>query len=452
MMHKAAEILLSEGAIRKEKLLLDFIWNLFEEDECRIIDHDFIPYKYFVRVNEDAEKDRALLESDMDSRLKNELNVLLYLKTRESFDITGFILNHIDTDNFFSLPPEVFDLHQLKRGKIFWLYLKERGDTFERFGEIINDAIWPAKNDRLAGAREEADPYIAPYIDSAINESGDRHFELYKFLNVYCIAGKSINRMLDEQPEKGRALLERAGKHLALLRKIDEKEISPEERKFYYSTSVYAAHFVSEQSSPWKALKPFLLTFRNSRHVLLRDDLTPNGMQKENPAERVFNLLYIQRDEEKLKQLRRDMAGGIADFLKPLPSGDRGSPLDRAQNYSDTEKKLEGFDISYREPNPHWRYAYVRALDDLGVDTGGKGYFFHSLLNQVKSHDPSPLVRDAAGKTAEHLRNIRGGWEEGSHRRHLIQAFWWIRRAHMLTLNSPINDREALRTRNTEYR
>jgi hypothetical protein len=359
----------------------------------------------------------------------------------------------VDTDDFFSLPQEVFDLHQLKRGKIFWLYLKERGDTVQRFEKICDSTMGLDRKDRFAEEREEAAAsYIAPYIDSAINEGGDKYFGLYKFLNVYCIARKSINRMLDEQPEKGRALLERGRKHLALLRRIGEKEISPEEKKFFYSTSVYAAYFVAEQSSPWKALKPFLLAFRNARRVLLRDDLRPNSMQIENPAEMIFRLLHIQSDEEKLKLLRRDMANSIADFLKPLPPGDKGNPLDREQNYGDTEKALEGFDIGYREPNPHWRCAYVRALGDLGLDSNGKGHFFHALLKQAAEHDPSPMVRDASGKTAELLRSIRGGWEEGSHRRHLIQAFWWLRRAHMLTLNSPINDREALRIRNTEYR
>jgi hypothetical protein len=172
----------------------------------------------------------------------------------------------------------------------------------------------------------------------------------------------------------------------------------------------------------------------------------------ENVAAWILRILYAQRDEEQLKALRRDMANDIADLLKPIPPKDRGNPRDREQNYGGMEKKLEGFEISYREPNPHWRYAYVRALNDLGIDADGKGHFLHALLDRVAENDPAPMVRDSAGKTAAQLRKIRDGWAAGSHRRHLIQAFWWLRRAHMLTLNSPINDKEALRTRTTEYR
>jgi hypothetical protein len=452
MTYKAAEILLSEGAIRKEPLLSGFIWNLFEEDERWISDRDFIPYKYFLRVNGDIEKDRALLKA-AGVHLKIELTVLRYLKTRGSFDADDFILNHVDTADFFSLPPEVFDLHRSSRGKIFWSYLRERGDTFEHFEKIAGGITRPGRKDWLAEAKKEADPYAAPYIDNAVNEGGDRYFELYKFLNVYYIAGESINRMLDEQAEKARALMDRAGKHLVLLRGIEKKE--PEEKRYYHAASVCAAHFISERGPLWKALKPFLLAFRNSRRVLLRDNLSSNTVSRteRNPADEIFGLLcYAPEDGEKLKLLRRDMADSLADLLKPLPSKDRGDPRDREQNYGDAEKNLEGFDITYREPNPYWRCAYVRALDDLGVDTDGKGHFFHSLLEQVKDHDPSPAVRDAAEKTAKSLRNIREGWKQGSHKRHLIQAFWWLKRAHMLTLNSPINDREALKTRNTEYR
>jgi hypothetical protein len=457
MLHKAAEILLSEGAIKKEVPLLDFIWSLFEEDEDKVVDYDFIPYKYFLRVNGDDGKDRAFLTLKfVTGNLKTELTVLRHLKTQGTFDAAGFILNCSSMKEFISLPPEFFDLHQLNRAEIFWLYLRERGNTFDRFEEIINAVIRPTGNEWSAEIDWEAsDPYIAPYIDNAIGEGGDSYFELYKFLAIYYIAGESINRMLDEQPEKNRALLERAGKHLALIRGIEKKEIFPEEKRHCYLTSFCAAWFVLERGSPWKALKPFLLAFRNSRCVLLQENLRSNtmGMTDRTPADAIFRLLhYAPKDEEKLKLLRRDMANGISDFLKPLPSGDRGNPLDREQNYSDDEKRLEGFDIAYREPNPHWRYAYVRALDDLGVDADGKGHFFHSLLERVAEHDPSLVVRDAAGKTAERLRELREGWEEGSHRRHLMQAFWWLRRAHMLTLGSPINDKEALKTRNTEYR
>jgi hypothetical protein len=450
LLYRAAKILLSEGAIRKEPALTGFIWRLFEQDKGIYINRDFIPYKYFLRVNGDEEKDRLLLEK-ADSTLKKETAVLRRLKIRGSFDAADFVLN-LGVDELASLPQEFFDLHQLNPAEIFFLYLRERGDTFAHF-EKITDAFIPFGPNPLAGAEQKLmDGHGAYYIDNAVNEDGGGYLELYKFLVLYCFAGESMNRTLDEGPEKERALLDRCGKHLALLRRIEKEAISPEEKKYNYQTSFYAARFISERSSCWKGLKPFLLALRNSGRVLLKENLVPVLENKENFATGILKLLYMQKDEEKLKLLRRDMADGITDLLKPLPPKDRGNPRDREQNYGATEKELEGFAAAYREPNPHWRYAYVRALGDLGVDADGKGHFFHSLLEQAAEHDPSPLVRDAAAKTAARLRKIRGGWEDGSHRRHLILAFWWFRRAHMLTLDSPINEKEALRTRNTEYR
>jgi hypothetical protein len=127
-------------------------------------------------------------------------------------------------------------------------------------------------------------------------------------------------------------------------------------------------------------------------------------------------------------------------------------PQAGGREYGAYERGLDGFDLKYREPNPLWRYAYVRALGDLGVDSGGGGRLIHNIMDKTAAEDSFPEVKEWAGKTAEALRRIRDGWEKGEHKRRLLHAFWWMRRAHMLTLQSPFDEKDALRTRNTEFR
>jgi hypothetical protein len=222
--------------------------------------------------------------------------------------------------------------------------------------------------------------------------------------------------------------------------------------KYYYETSINAAWIIAKTVSCWKGIKPLLLAFRNTRRVLLGEKLHPLAVE-ENIADALFGLLNHRWDDEKAEQLRRDMADEFCGYLKPLSEKDSGDPKDRERNYTETERNLQGFDLAYREPNPLWRYAYARALADLGVDVDGKGHFFHSILEKAAEKDPSPAVKEAAAKTAEYLRKLRDGWEEGSHKRHLIQAFWWLRRAHVLTIDERLyNEQEAVKARTSEFR
>jgi len=162
--------------------------------------------------------------------------------------------------------------------------------------------------------------------------------------------------------------------------------------------------------------------------------------------------LKSAKDNDAYKDLRRDMANDLAEMLKPIPDKDRGTPHDRLQNYIKEEIDSPGFDISRREPDALWRYAYVRALVDLGVDTDGKGHFIHTTLEKLAETDVSEDVREAAKKASERLKRIRGGYADGSNRRHLMQAYWWFRWAHLKSLGIKMDEKEALKVRVTEYR
>jgi hypothetical protein len=100
----------------------------------------------------------------------------------------------------------------------------------------------------------------------------------------------------------------------------------------------------------------------------------------------------------------------------------------------------------------HWRYAYIRAIGDLGVSADGRGHYLYSVLDKSAENDPDPDVRAAAKKASEKLRRLRGGIREGNHTRHLFEAFWWIRQAHMTSLEQAVDHSEALVLRVNEWR
>jgi hypothetical protein len=447
---KAAALLLTPSAeIRAEPEILDIIWRYFKIPGRIFFQDDFIPYKYFIRVNTDPEKDSALLDAAAKNPHFNriELKVIRYIKLHGNFNFVDFSLNYNNIDDIAGFSPDVFVHHRLEKLALCLLYLKEKGDTFEKAKNIIRSLA--NKPPPIA----ETSEYLGFFVNEAANEKEGEFLKLFILTALYCRINFDIQRLLEDMPHDTEIILERCRKHLAMLRKIETKGLSNDEVTYYCETSANAAWLIAKTVSCWKGIKPLLLAFRNTRHILLNEKLKPLKEMQENIASAIFRLLNHRWGDEKAKQLRRDMAGEFCAYLKPLPEKDRGDPRDRERNYAETERNLEGFDLAYREPNPLWRYAYTRSLADLGVDVDGKGHFFHSILEKAAENDPSPAVREAAGKTAEYLRKLRDGWDAGSHKRHLVQAFWWLRRAHVLTIDERLyNEQEAVKARTSEFR
>ena len=210
--------------------------------------------------------------------------------------------------------------------------------------------------------------------------------------------------------------------------------------------------------SCWSGLKPLLLAFRHADRPLVGSGLRPLPESVKNTrtnlAVEIDSFLRREWGEDRLKALRRDMANFFSDHLKirKKKASTAAKTRDRGYERYDSEHALEGFSRDYLEPSPLWRCAYVRALGDLAVDSSGNGHLIHNILHKVAGEDPSSEVRKWAKQVENRLRSIRGGMEENFHEHRLFQAFWWIRRTHLLTLQSPINEKEALKTRNTEYR
>jgi hypothetical protein len=151
-------------------------------------------------------------------------------------------------------------------------------------------------------------------------------------------------------------------------------------------------------------------------------------------------------DQEKLKDLRYNMANDFAEYLKPAKNERQ------TEKYTQTERETEGFDLSYTEPSSYWRYAYVRALGDLAVKTDKRGHYFHKILENVSEEDPSEDVKSAATKVMKELDLIRKGYSGANHKKCLFEAFWWLKQAHVLSLGGEVDSKKALELRIKEWR
>jgi len=202
----------------------------------------------------------------------------------------------------------------------------------------------------------------------------------------------------------------------------------------------------------WHGLKSLLIALRKTKMEWVDANLVVNKNCYPDSSNNLVKeiMLYFDFFRESLKSLRQDMADGFSDWLKPLPESKRGNLDKRLAEFTEIEKDREGFNITYTEPDPIWRYAYVRAIADLGVDVDGKGHYIHSVMDMAAQKDPSETVRTAAKKTSIKLKKLRDGWDGENHYQKITYAFWWIKQASRLALNLPIDREASLQTRNSD--
>jgi hypothetical protein len=286
--------------------------------------------------------------------------------------------------------------------------------------------------------KEEKDIFFLPFCERAAQETENSYEYLFAFLKLRSYFLGDIDYMLDDHEAIVNHLITRCGKMLNVFRKCVEQN------KFHYEYVFAASIFIWEKTGNiWKAVKPLFLTFRSSKEVLLSESLSRHST---SPLFGMIIFFFNIENKEKLKELRYDMANDFAEYLK------EAKKERQTENYTQIERGKEGFDPNYTEPSPFWRYAYIRALGDLGVKTDKRGHFFREILKKVSQNDPSEQVKSAAEKTASELDAIRGGYSGNNHKKCLFEAFWWLRQAHMLSLGAKIDDKKALGLRIKEWR
>lgn len=225
-----------------------------------------------------------------------------------------------------------------------------------------------------------------------------------------------------------KAAADQIGRMRPLLRRADTKEARSE---FALTHSVFSdcCFLLFEMGDLWDAWKPLLLAFR----ALGAPSLSPTLSFVENaphpwsiiPSSIVMMFHHHARFEQVHDASLSGLRSGFSRFcLESLKTLKRDSP-------------------ELREPDPNWRYCYIRAARELRINPDGDG---HRVLDWVSANDPHDQVREAAKVARKDMR--KGDHLDGRSPRELaIRAFWWLQQAHMLALDQVIEPSGSQRTR-----
>jgi hypothetical protein len=289
--------------------------------------------------------------------------------------------------------------------------------------------------------------FINTFYERTIQEIEPSCIELCTFLKFrsysYNIANIALFTDTVEHPD---AVKIRCGKMLRNFRNIEQEDIDEEERNLRYDCAWLAGKFIFEKTGKaWKTIKPLIVAFRRSKKPLVANSLHPSSRLPE------MIMYFFNEDQKTLKELIIDMANDFMDYFTPKDRENEKTKL-QIEQYTEFECKEEGFDLNLREPSPFWRYAYIRALTDLGVKKDLKGHYFHKQLEKISQTDPSEQVREAAKKTMKELDTMHLGIVRGNYKKRLYEAYWWIRYAQMLSLGKEVDNKKANDLRVKEWR
>ena len=250
-------------------------------------------------------------------------------------------------------------------------------------------------------------------------------------------------------------LVKSAARHIGILRSLLRDEPACFEREDSPGIPVHdfyekAFYVLLVLAPPWQRLKPLLLAFSEMKKPAVTSDLRawPEYGRDEPPPypyavvpHWIAISMYpqnLQRElarDPHLRDLREEFAKFCLTRLKTKV---------KAEHADDT-------DADFVEPRVPWRQCYVQAVKVLRVNPGGRA---HRTLFWLSQTDPDDTVRELAKQGYKQLRQLdrrKPNVDKGaSPRRPLFEAFWWLRQAHLLTLERDIDAAGARRTRRKE--
>lgn len=205
-------------------------------------------------------------------------------------------------------------------------------------------------------------------------------------------------------------------------------------------------HLLVSTGTLWKGMKPLLLAVRRMGCPCVASDLrywTEVHLRRpaieDDPLEQppepwvwlprvLVNLVHQyaraeQNEDEHLLALRGEFALFCLERL-----GDRLTEEARAALKT---QRLRPQDKDMFEKSPIWRDGFVRAALALHINPKGKG---DKILKRVAEDDPNQDVRRIAHDGRQRLRRGAVLPENKSPRRAVLEAFWWLRLAHLLEL------------------
>ena len=263
----------------------------------------------------------------------------------------------------------------------------------------------------------------------------------------------------DLSDELRNRLVESAAKHMGMLRKVLRETPENFAREDSTGAPVYDFYYEAFKvllifSAPWRCLKSLLLTFTEMTAPAVASDLSywyeSDREAPPHPYSQIPSWIGIAMYPQNLRdELRRDphLQGLREEFAKFCLER-----LKTKKNDTRTKRNVsDDADEGFVEPRRTWRQCYVQALTALRVNPGGRA---HRTLFWLSKNDPDETVRDFAQRAhrqIRHLNSRKPNLEHGaSPRRPLFEAFWWLRQAHLVTLDIEIDQNGAMRTRRTE--
>lgn len=322
---------------------------------------------------------------------------------------------------------------------------------------------WDPENKGWRVVARELIPFLE-FLEARDPESAPEHSPLLKawwHFSVLIYGWHRGGLESELSGERRDRLVESAVRHLGLLRATLRDEpgsfegINPTEGPVsgFYDQAVQVLLCFAP---PWKCLKPLLLAFSTMNKQAVTSDLRAWSESGLNAPPHPFCLIptwiatamYPQnlRGELKRDPDLRDLREMFADFcLERLKSKKTGKC--RASDAVRPKAGIEKSDYGFVEGRPLWRRCYVQALSALRVNPGGRA---HRTLFWLAKNDPDESVREFARKAHKQIRHLdrtKSNLDVGaSPRRPLFEAFWWFRRAHLLTLGIEIYRTGAQRT------
>lgn len=250
-------------------------------------------------------------------------------------------------------------------------------------------------------------------------------------------------------------LVESAVRHIGILRSILRDNPKDFDKENWHGIPVFDFYVevfdvLLAFAKPWKRLKPLLLAFSQMKHPAVTSDLRawPEFGREPipDPYARVAMWIAIGMYPEHLQdELERD------PHLQELREEFAKFCLGRLKTEKGTNKKSNFNNEDFVEPRSVWRQCYVQALAALRVNPGGRA---HRTLFWLLNNDPDDTVRELAKKAHKRVRHLdrsKPNLDEGaSPRRPLFEAWWWLRQAHLITLDKDIDRAGAMRTRRVE--
>lgn len=210
----------------------------------------------------------------------------------------------------------------------------------------------------------------------------------------------------------------------------------------------HAVFVLARCGGVWHAMKALLLLLRALTVAAVAPDLRArheDGLEPPPPRwswvpEYLLNLVHVQarweqRTDPALQELRTELARFCLDRL-------RMREREEATASAKTNDEMV-------EPDPNWRMCYIRAVRELRANPDNRG---HHVLHRSFQNDPDEDVRRAAKVAYGEMAKGSRLPEDMSPRRLIFAALWWLRQAHLMALDMPVDAQGARRTRQREVR